>query len=431
MKIDKTGRDTLKAYFVKNAVPTASNFEDLINAGLNQREDGIAKLSGEPLSIQADSGSTLKVLNFYKDFNLARPTWTLSLNPRVDPANNASPVVAGWSLGDGNGNSKLFIDEATGNLGIETATPRTGLDTGTGVMSGAANDYQKAQFTLSGGGTVTWGGPNGYLKWTNRFIAISMERAKTFLSGYVDIILPTSAAALTAWDGTARLDPQRGILLKDWEALYAIHEVGKDNSQVRFQIVVYSTGTFHAPSNWLLVAVVNSDDGTVKLGSGVTVARSSSYAAAQGSGLPRGAIIMWSGATAPDGWALCEGQNGTPDLRGRFVLAAGAGNGLTRRTIAAVGGQESHVLTKDEMPVHDHGVGDPGHYHTWSGSRQQAGTDDHNNTYEFSKGDAGAGDTVVKNTDFKGTGIAIAPTGGSAAHENMPPFYVLAFIMKL
>ena len=43
MKIDKTGRETLKSYFVKNAVPTASNFEELIGAALNQRDDGIAK----------------------------------------------------------------------------------------------------------------------------------------------------------------------------------------------------------------------------------------------------------------------------------------------------------------------------------------------------------------------------------------------------
>jgi hypothetical protein len=54
MKIDKTGRETLKSYFVKNAVPTASNFEELIGAALNQRDDGIAKPPGEPLSLQAD-----------------------------------------------------------------------------------------------------------------------------------------------------------------------------------------------------------------------------------------------------------------------------------------------------------------------------------------------------------------------------------------
>lgn len=44
-----------------------------------------------------------------------------------------------------------------------------------------------------------------------------------------------------------------------------------------------------------------------------------------GSGVPNGAIIMWSGsvATIPDGFSLCDGANGTPDLRNRFVIGAG------------------------------------------------------------------------------------------------------------
>ena len=45
-----------------------------------------------------------------------------------------------------------------------------------------------------------------------------------------------------------------------------------------------------------------------------------------GSGVPNGAIIMWSGtvATIPDGFSLCDGSNGTPDLRNRFVIGAGS-----------------------------------------------------------------------------------------------------------
>jgi len=96
MKIDKTGRDTLKSYFVKNAVPTAGNFEDLVNAGLNQRDDGIAKLPGEPLSVQADGddASQKKAINFYRNFSDAAPAWTLALSPRSEAAPaSASPTV--------------------------------------------------------------------------------------------------------------------------------------------------------------------------------------------------------------------------------------------------------------------------------------------------------------------------------------------------
>jgi hypothetical protein len=124
MDIRKSDRTTLKSYFVKNAVPTESNFADLIEGMVNQKEDGIAKLPGEPLSIQADGTDTSqqKAINFYKNFADVKPAWTLSLNPRADPNN---PVTArlGWSVGDADGNSRLFIDQSTGNVGIGTVDP--------------------------------------------------------------------------------------------------------------------------------------------------------------------------------------------------------------------------------------------------------------------------------------------------------------------
>ncbi|MBI3796516.1 MAG: tail fiber protein [Deltaproteobacteria bacterium] len=93
---------------------------------------------------------------------------------------------------------------------------------------------------------------------------------------------------------------------------------------------------FYAPSNWLLVAVVNGDDNTLKLGTGVILSQKSS--SSKGSSLPRGTIVMWSGGinTMPDGWALCDGQNNTPDLRGRFIM------GRTNDGEAAAGGASSH-----------------------------------------------------------------------------------------
>lgn len=120
----KVDRTALKSYFVKNAVPTASNFADLIDGMINQKEDGIAKLAGEPVSVQADGDNTSqkKAINFYKNFSDPKPAWTLSLNPRVDPG-NPTTAKPGWSVGDADGNSRLFIDETTGNVGVGTVTP--------------------------------------------------------------------------------------------------------------------------------------------------------------------------------------------------------------------------------------------------------------------------------------------------------------------
>lgn len=140
--------------------------------------------------------------------------------------------------------------------------------------------------------------------------------------------------------------------------------------------------------------------------------------------LPRGSIIMWSGATVPAGWALCDGQNGTPDLRGRFVIGAGASG--TTNTYAGfgaaaydrsynfalneTGGEFAHVLSVAEMPSHRHNI------HTGGNS-----------------GCTPAGRVTQWNQcddwGFKDDNI-IANTGGNEKHNNMPPYYALSYIMK-
>lgn len=46
--------------------------------------------------------------------------------------------------------------------------------------------------------------------------------------------------------------------------------------------------------------------------------------------VPSGGVILWHGASnaVPKGWAICDGTNGTPDLRDRFVIGAGGKYGL-------------------------------------------------------------------------------------------------------
>jgi hypothetical protein len=153
MEIKKSDRATLKSYFVRNAKPSAANFAELIDGLLNQREDGIAKLPGEPLSLQADGAdaSLKKAINFYRNFADPRPAWTLCLNPR--PADgeprNAQP---GWSLGDADGTSKLFIDQSSGAVGIGTIKPAYRLH----VPGG--NAVFNAAFAGDVGHGATWAG---------------------------------------------------------------------------------------------------------------------------------------------------------------------------------------------------------------------------------------------------------------------------------
>lgn len=69
-----------------------------------------------------------------------------------------------------------------------------------------------------------------------------------------------------------------------------------------------------------------------------------------------GAIIIWSGAVVdiPNGWQLCDGTNGTPDLRNRFIVGQGSGN-----PVGSTGGTKEH--THDFTGNgHTHNVGDSG-----------------------------------------------------------------------
>ncbi len=85
--------------------------------------------------------------------------------------------------------------------------------------------------------------------------------------------------------------------------------------------------------------------------------------------VPIGGIIMWSGsieeALALTNWAICDGQNGTPDLRDKFVLGVGSNtiNHTSTATVNEVGGSNTIQLSEAQMPSHNHDLNDPNHSH--------------------------------------------------------------------
>ena len=85
--------------------------------------------------------------------------------------------------------------------------------------------------------------------------------------------------------------------------------------------------------------------------------------------VPIGGIIMWSGsieeALALTNWAICDGQNNTPDLRDKFVLGVGSNTvGHTSdATVNEVSGSNTIQLTEGQMPSHNHDLNDPNHSH--------------------------------------------------------------------
>ena len=131
--------------------------------------------------------------------------------------------------------------------------------------------------------------------------------------------------------------------------------------------------------------------------------------------LPSGMIFAWSGTVVPTGWIVCDGTNGTPDLRGRFILGQGQGNGLTNRVLGDISGREYITLTIDEMPAHSHKYYKP---------NTEIGRNDFNNIFN----DEQPAPSLRGSSWIDGESIGGNPT---SSFDNMPPYFMLAYIMKL
>jgi hypothetical protein len=130
----------------------------------------------------------------------------------------------------------------------------------------------KAQAIMTGGGTVTYSG--GYLAWNNRFIVINNGNGPQFsTNGYFDINQPPSGTVITGYGSTGNVTATAsGIPLGCWDALYYILPVGSSNvSQNGNFVIAQYNAAFTVPSNWILIANQNCDDGSVRLGNGTTL----------------------------------------------------------------------------------------------------------------------------------------------------------------
>lgn len=142
---------------------------------------------------------------------------------------------------------------------------------------------------------------------------------------------------------------------------------------------------------------------------------------AVGATIPLGVITLWYGAigSVPTGWYLCDGTNGTPDLRDKFIVGAGS-----TYSVAAMGGAANAVVV-----THTHTatsiVTDPSHTHGGGYLRSDVG-----GISGPTSGGTNYGSAIPSAT----TGVTVATTNASAGvsgtNANLPPYYALAYIMK-
>lgn len=173
-----------------------------------------------------------------------------------------------------------------------------------------------------------------------------------------------------------------------------------------------------------------------------------------------GEVRMYHGAAANiatvwgAGWQLCDGTNGTADLRDRFVVGAGNQYSLNDK-----GGNASVSLSVANMPAHGHTLNDPGHVHDYLDNGHIHPLTDPGHGHAFERGtmgagapggagwaDPGYGGIVNVGTTPSSTGISMAnvgvgilirnavtnitmsQTGSGTAVDIRPPYYALCFI---
>jgi hypothetical protein len=170
--------------------------------------------------------------------------------------------------------------------------------------------------------------------------------------------------------------------------------------------------------------------------------------------IPAGVIVMWAGlrSAIPSGWRLCDGQNGSPDLRSRFIKGAAAG-----ADPGATGGSATHThaehpaLTHSGTAVADHAA----HTHTYTqvvnhvhvqnqasvatGGLNGSTPDTSTNTsvasgYSTQNPTGGVATGTTANPSATLTHSVTQPSQHAAqthdAPNHEPAFYALAFIQK-
>lgn len=204
-------------------------------------------------------------------------------------------------------------------------------------------------------------------------------------SAATDITLARSAARILSLAGSQVINianlADTGLLIKGIASQSGLLLDLQDSGAVsKFSVSVAGVVTTPTVNASSAMTAPTLAPGTNTTGVATTAFVGTAVATATAGALPPGVVVPYAASLAPAGYLLCDGSSqlrasfanlfavigvtwgsadGThfnvPDLRGRTIVGVGTGAGLSARTLAATGGEETHVLSVGELASHDHG----------------------------------------------------------------------------
>ncbi|AWK42265.1 tail fiber protein [Photorhabdus laumondii subsp. laumondii] len=399
-KTESPSADDLKKRFKAGSIPLQTDYERLINmADIGRKAVGKApQQNGPGIGLKLDDNGTLN-LKIGTIPDLADKGFSpLMLKNDILSVDLGSGLINkdnGISVGQGNG-----IVVNTDNIAVKAANGIT-VD-GSGVSIKAGNGI-----SVSGNGVEVKAKNNG---------SISVE---------------PDGIAVKCWDGG-------GIVVTDNTGLYLKLEGGNTNNA------------------WSGVSGLSlSKNGVkVKAGNGIKV-DDKGVSIDPNKVLPRGMIVMFSGSSVPEGWALCDGKDNRPNLIDRFIMGGTTQNigGKSSdsfsgakdnkkftfisesQTVRISGSTDGHGLTADENGPHQH---EQGETLNRQGKCHNGYTEDNTDRDWVDGGRRGPEPPNYRAYTFpsgKGNPHShpINLTSGGHNHSNnvTVPYYILAFIIKL
>jgi hypothetical protein len=382
--------------------------------------------------------------------------------------NNASPGVALDVSGSVQVSNALVV--GNGNFGSPTST----IPNGFYVRTGGSNwrDYIPLQVANSTINITIWGGPDGQWNDVNNGPANEIARQYSYFAGYwlnANRAVVGTTFSVESYASNGSQTTSRGTFtfratavsndrvvteytgrLSAFSDPNTFYTLTPQQDGINAGVAISKGVVLNVTGTARISGELNMNSSKITNVTTPTVAADAANKAYVDGAIPIGGIIMWSGtiASIPTNWRLCNGliHNGitTPDLRNRFIVCANqdtatygdqGSNGVTVPHVniekntsdqflnTVKGGSSNAVVVS-----HSHGVTDPGHTHNqWNGQ-------DNN----YLDGTGGINARRASEGNYQGTiirtnttGITINTFGESGLNKNLPPYYALAFIMRI